>query len=98
MIVFVCDVMVQVGKVLVLKSGSEFREFSQVTITFPDQPLPQRQPCSSRGHTSTDHTSRRPTISVARHEVTGSLTPDPVVDAIVRQYLDKVRQAECLHT
>ena len=69
------------GDVLVLKSGSEFREFSEITVTFPE----------GNGRSSShNHAHRRPLIDVVRHEVTGSVTPDPQVDAVVQHYLGKV--------
>ena len=55
------------GDVLVLKSGSEFREFSEITVTFPE----------GNGRSSShNHAHRRPLIDVVRHEVTGSVTPE----------------------
>ncbi len=62
---------------VVLKSGSEFREFSHLTVTFPE---------------GSDHTSStRPIIDVERREVTGALTPDPDVDQTVQKFLKEVR-------
>ena len=64
-----------------LKSGSEFREFSQITVTFPN---------SKKDHAH-KHTRRRPVFEVVRHEVTGGITPNPELHRVVQHYLNKVR-------
>ena len=58
-----------------LKSGSEFREFSVLTVRFPNQ--------------GTDPTSR-PQIEVEQQRVTKGDAPDAEVLAIVEKYLSKV--------
>ncbi len=65
----------QVGDVLMLKSGSEFREFSLVMVTFPDNSL--------------DPTVR-PQIDVVHHDVKKEVVPDREMEAIVEKYLNKV--------
>ena len=59
---------------MMLKSGSEFREFSLITVTFPDG----RDP------------TVRPAIAVERHEVKRGVAPDREMDGIVQKYLNKV--------
>ena len=60
---------------LVLKSGSEFREFSSLTVKAP----------------GSGEQRARPEICVEKHEVTSTIQPDPEMAAIVDKYLGKVR-------
>lgn len=62
-----------------LKSGSEFREFSAITVTFPDS----------------QDSSHRPGISVERQEVTKNDIPDEEMEAIVQKYLNKASLLYC---
>ena len=58
---------------LVLKSGSDFRNFSQITATFfPD--------------------NNRPSVEVIKHTITRDIPADPGVQAVVDQYLSKLKE------
>ena len=58
---------------LVLKSGSDFRNFSQITITFfPD--------------------NNRPSVEVVKHTITRDIPADPGVQAVVDQYVSKLKE------
>ena len=61
-----------------LKSGSEFREFSVLTVKFPEGKEP----------------GSRPNITVQRCEVTKQDIPNPEMQNIVEKYLNEVREGE----
>ena len=71
-----------------LKSGSEFREFSVLTVQFPES---IGAGSSMELATNTAASEGRPVIDVKHCKVTQEDTPDEAVTAIVERYLSKVR-------
>ncbi len=70
--------LIKVGDVLMLKSGSEFREFSQLTISLPPKDVARLS-------------GPRLILDVTHHEVRSEISPHPEMEAIVKKYLLKVR-------
>jgi hypothetical protein len=80
---------VQVGDVLMLKSGSEFREFSVLTVKFPASAgCPTGMAAISSESTLGRH--ERPVTDVMQCKVTQEDRPDEAMLAIVQRYLSKV--------
>lgn len=59
-----------------LKSGSDFRQFSQITISFTN---------------SLSTPTSRPIPTVKRHDITRESPPDKEVQNVVDQYLEKLK-------
>ena len=60
-----------------LKSGSDFREFSELTVSFNSNTL--------------NTPTARPSVHVVRHDITSKIEPDEEVAKIVDRYLEKLK-------
>ena len=75
----------RVGQVTMLKSGSDFREFSQITVRFSSS-------SSSKERESPVSESTRPTFEIEKHEITSNIEPDEELQSVVDEYMALVEE------
>ena len=77
----------RVGQVTMLKSGSDFREFSQITVRFSSS-----SSSSSKERESPVSESTRPTFEIEKHEITSNIEPDEELQSVVDEYMALVEE------
>ena len=76
----------QVGDTIILKSGSDFHDFSQISVTF--HPTMN----NNANHHTPNHP--RPKFAIQRHSITSEVAQDPELQAVVERYLTIVGEGQ----